>query len=230
MLASSHSDASTNRPRAHWPPPPQNCWESVGNTRHPVVAVYRASSAGGGGPLGRGGSSSHIAEAHSSRASERASEPGARAHTRPVPPAIDTHGQDARYLRWTPTCSPYLRAPASLPGSLPSKAIKQPPPPLGSSTPSLEIGGLPGTDSPRAQRIPPTLRSRLSLGLSRQQDRQFWPQQRAPCSANHPLVRCHDGGLVQEVSAVRPLPPPPRSRPLTPISKGTPASLVDPES
>jgi hypothetical protein len=39
-----------------------------------------ASSAGGGGSLGRGGSPSHIAEAHSFRASE----PGARAHTRPV--------------------------------------------------------------------------------------------------------------------------------------------------
>lgn len=55
-------------------------------------------------------------------ASDRAASERARS-TRPYTPspaiAIAAHGQGARYLRWTPTCSPYLRAPASLPGSLP---------------------------------------------------------------------------------------------------------------
>ena len=61
---------------AHWPPR----LKTPGQYETSRCRCVSASSAGGGGPLDRGGSPSHIAEAHSFRASE----PGARAHTRPV--------------------------------------------------------------------------------------------------------------------------------------------------
>lgn len=225
MLASSHSDASTNRPRAHWPPPPQNCWESVGNTRHPVVAVYRASSAGGGGPLGRGGSSSHIAEAHSSRASERASPEHAPIH------AQSPRHRHPRPGRAVPTLDTNLLAlptRACLATRFPTQQSDQAAPtpprflhPLSRDWRLAGDGLATRTAHTTYLALPPLSRLVPPTGPA------TWPQQRAPCSANHPLVRCHDGGLVQEVSAVR---APPRSRPLTPISKGTPASLVDPES